>query len=79
VDERVGAQVNGEPIVHDGAFALDPTNPGVLNRARLALSKFRALGVRYVKIDFITTAPLRRMAGSTRAVRLQRRRPRAIR
>lgn len=45
---------NGVPVNMDGAWALDPTNPGVQNRARIALTKFRELGVRYVKLDFLT-------------------------
>lgn len=46
--------VNGQPVLHNGAWALDPTNPGVINRGRIALEKFRELGVRYVKLDFLT-------------------------
>jgi hypothetical protein len=51
---QMSLKVNGRPIQHDGAWALDPTNPGVLNRARIALTKFRELGVGYVKLDFLT-------------------------
>ncbi|MEV6521452.1 carbohydrate-binding protein [Longispora sp. NPDC051575] len=56
--KQMALKVNGVPIQRDGAWALDPTNPGVLNRARLALTKFRELGVRYVKIDFMTHGTL---------------------
>jgi alpha-galactosidase len=45
---------NGVPVSMDGAWALDPTNPGVQKRARIALTRFRELGVRYVKLDFLT-------------------------
>lgn len=51
---EMALKVNGVPVNIDGAWALDPTNPGVQNRARIALSKFRELGVRYVKLDFLT-------------------------
>lgn len=51
---QMALKVNGEPIKHNGAWALDPTNPGVINRGRLAMQKFRELGVRYIKIDFLT-------------------------
>ncbi|WP_369374716.1 hypothetical protein AB1046_09680 [Promicromonospora sp. Populi] len=51
---EMALKVNGIPVNIDGAWALDPTNPGVQNRARIALSKFRELGVRYVKLDFLT-------------------------
>jgi len=51
---EMALKVNGVPVNIDGAWALDPTNPGVQNRARIALTKFRELGVRYVKLDFLT-------------------------
>lgn len=51
---QMALKVNGVPVNIDGAWALDPTNPGVQNRIRMALSKFRELGVRYVKLDFLT-------------------------
>ncbi|MFD7022596.1 hypothetical protein [Promicromonospora sukumoe] len=51
---EMALKVNGVPVNIDGAWALDPTNPGVQNRARIALGKFRELGVRYVKLDFLT-------------------------
>jgi alpha-galactosidase len=51
---QMALKANGQPILLNGGWALDPTNPGVLNRSRLALSKFRELGVRYVKMDFFT-------------------------
>ncbi|CAM4146403.1 hypothetical protein KIPE111705_42675 [Kibdelosporangium persicum] len=51
---QMALKANGEPILLNGGWALDPTNPGVLNRSRLALTKFRELGVRYVKMDFFT-------------------------
>ncbi|GIG61819.1 hypothetical protein Lfu02_61910 [Longispora fulva] len=55
---QMSLKVNNQPIINDGAIALDPTNPGVLNRARMALTKFHDLGVRYVKIDFLTHGTL---------------------
>ena len=51
---QLALKVNGVPVNIDGAWALDPTNPGVQNRARIALTKFREMGVRYVKLDFLT-------------------------
>ncbi|MEO6412527.1 MAG: hypothetical protein ABIO48_08055 [Pedococcus sp.] len=51
---QMALKANGIPISMDGAWALDPTNPGVQNRARMALTKFRELGVKYVKLDFLT-------------------------
>jgi alpha-galactosidase len=51
---EMALKVNGVPVNIDGAWALDPTNPGVQNRARIAIGKFRELGVRYVKLDFLT-------------------------
>ncbi|MVA75312.1 hypothetical protein GC722_04610 [Auraticoccus sp. F435] len=51
---EMALKVDGVPVSIDGAWALDPTNPGVQNRARIALTKFRELGVRYVKLDFLT-------------------------
>lgn len=51
---QMALKANGQPIQIDGGWALDPTNPGVLNRARLALTKFHDIGVRYVKMDFFT-------------------------
>jgi alpha-galactosidase len=47
-------KANGQPMQLDGGWALDPTNPGVLNRARIALTKFHDIGVQYVKMDFFT-------------------------
>ena len=51
---QMALHINGQPVLHNGAWALDPTNPGVINRGRIALEKFRELGVRYVKLDFLT-------------------------
>jgi alpha-galactosidase len=51
---QMALKANGVPMQLDRGWALDPTNPGVLNRARLALAKFHDIGVRYVKMDFFT-------------------------
>jgi alpha-galactosidase len=51
---QLSLKANGNPMQLDNGWALDPTNPGVLNRSRIALTKFRELGVRYVKMDFFT-------------------------
>lgn len=44
---------NGEPIVFDGAPALDPTHPGTKARVAAHLNKFKDWGYEYVKIDFM--------------------------
>jgi alpha-galactosidase len=51
---QMALKANGQPMQLDGGWALDPTNPGVLNRAKIALTKFHDIGVRYVKMDFFT-------------------------
>ncbi|MDE7438253.1 MAG: alpha-galactosidase [Muribaculaceae bacterium] len=43
----------GEPIVFDGAPALDPTHPGTKARVAAHLEKFKNWGYEYVKIDFM--------------------------
>jgi alpha-galactosidase len=55
---QMSLKANGQPMQLDGGWALDPTNPGVLNRARLALTRFHEIGVRYVKMDFFSHAML---------------------
>jgi alpha-galactosidase len=45
---------HGKPIELDGAWAVDPTHPGVRNRIDQFTEKFKRLGFRYLKIDFLT-------------------------
>ncbi|MGJ6979356.1 hypothetical protein ACSDQ9_02325 [Aestuariimicrobium soli] len=51
-------KVNGTPLSLNGAWALDPTNPGVQRRIALAFDKFNELGIRYIKLDFLTNGYL---------------------
>lgn len=45
---------NGKPQELDGAWALDPTHPGVRARIDQFTEKFKRLGFKYLKIDFLT-------------------------
>ncbi|QGQ94686.1 carbohydrate-binding protein [Paenibacillus psychroresistens] len=42
----------------DGAYALDPTNPGTKQRMDYFLNKFKNLGMEYIKLDFLTHGSL---------------------
>lgn len=44
---------NGEILLFDGAYALDPTHPAVKARIRRQLQEFIDWGYEYVKIDFM--------------------------
>lgn len=46
-------RVNGEPVVFDGAPALDPTHPATKARIKRQLEQFIDWGYEYVKIDFM--------------------------
>lgn len=47
-------KTNGLPMQISGAWTLDPTNPGVQNRIKIAFTKFKELGIKYIKLDFMT-------------------------
>lgn len=45
---------HGKPQELDGAWAVDPTHPGVRARIDQFTEKFKRLGFKYLKIDFLT-------------------------
>lgn len=45
---------NGKPQELDGAYAVDPTHPAIRKTMEDIADKFRALGFKYVKMDFMT-------------------------
>ncbi|MBB6730145.1 CBM35 domain-containing protein [Cohnella zeiphila] len=50
---------NGNPLpTLDGAYALDPTNPGTKERIDYYLGRFKNLGFTYIKLDFLTHGSL---------------------
>lgn len=49
---------DGTPLRLDGAYALDPTHPATRRRNEATIDRFRALGFRYIKLDFLTHAAL---------------------
>lgn len=46
-------RVNGEPVIFDGAPALDPTHPATKARIKRQMEQFIDWGYEYVKIDFM--------------------------
>lgn len=52
--DAVGLKSNGEFIRFDGAFALDPTHPSVLEGIKNGIESHIAQGFDYVKIDFMS-------------------------
>lgn len=45
---------NGKPQELDGAFAVDPTHPAIRKTMEDIAAKFRSIGFKYVKMDFMT-------------------------
>lgn len=45
---------NGKPQELDGAYAVDPTHPAIRKTMEDIADKFRTLGFKYVKMDFMT-------------------------
>ena len=48
----------GKPIELDGAYAVDPTNPGTKRRIDYFIDRFRAAGFEYIKLDFLSHGAL---------------------
>lgn len=49
---------HGKPQDLDGAWALDPTHPGVQARMRYFFDRFKRAGFTYIKLDFLTHGSL---------------------
>lgn len=49
---------HGKPQDLDGAWALDPTHPGVQARIRYFFDRFKRAGFTYIKLDFLTHGSL---------------------
>ena len=49
---------HGKPQDLDGAWALDPTHPGVQARMRYFFDRFKKAGFTYIKLDFLTHGAL---------------------
>jgi hypothetical protein len=50
--------LQGKPIMLDGATAMDPTHPATKRRIDAFIDRFKSLGFEYVKLDFLSHGAL---------------------